>query len=474
MAGNYAQLLDIINNPTQHGLPAWDNNAKQIEGETVQQYLLYLVNSLTVGYQFMGVATPSTTPGTPDQNVFYIGGAGTYANFGTSITVRQGQICIFAWNGSWTNTPIEFANLEQYVSKDVFDKIIETKSINLFNKDSEQIIHDAYLDANGDVQILPTSGYIVSNFIKIDKDTIYCFEGSSFLGGGAVRVWLYDSTYTYLEMIEGTQDPLTALVSFSTNVEGVKYVRFNTHTSIVDRLMFTLSPYPPIYVPYKKYWQLTDDTLISDKQYRELTSILSGNPLSGKKIAFEGDSICYGYGYLGGYGKIIADRNNMSYYNGAVSGSKLVGDIDGRITSMPNDADYYIIEGGVNDYAANEPVGTVEPWGYALNPNTISGALQSIADKLYSNFDGKKYGFIFVHGVFQYGSEWMTTVKPMMKNALKKWGIPFIDMEDLMPPLVFNNDWKNTYTDNGDGWHPNQLGYETWYCDKIEAWLKTL
>jgi len=80
MAGNYAQLLDIINNPTDHSLPAWDNNAKQIEGETIQQYLLYLINSLTVGYQFMGVATPSTSPGTPDQNVFYIGGAGTYAN----------------------------------------------------------------------------------------------------------------------------------------------------------------------------------------------------------------------------------------------------------------------------------------------------------------------------------------------------------------------------------------------------------
>lgn len=109
MAGNYAQLLDIINNPTDHSLPAWDNDNKLIEGLTIKQYLLTIIQSLTAGYQFMGVATPSTSPGTPDQNVFYIGGAGTYANFGTSITVRHGQICIFKWNGSWTNTQIEIA-----------------------------------------------------------------------------------------------------------------------------------------------------------------------------------------------------------------------------------------------------------------------------------------------------------------------------------------------------------------------------
>lgn len=112
MAGNYAQLLDIINNPTDHSLPAWDNDNKLIEGLTIKQYLLTIIQSLTAGYQFMGVATPSTNPGTPDQNVFYIGGAGTYANFGTSITVPQGQICIFAWNGSWTNTPIVVWNAD--------------------------------------------------------------------------------------------------------------------------------------------------------------------------------------------------------------------------------------------------------------------------------------------------------------------------------------------------------------------------
>ena len=40
---------------------------------------------------------------------------------------------------------------------------------------------------------------------------------------------------------------------------------------------------------------------------------------------------------------------------------------------------------------------------------------------------------------------------------------------------------KDTYTipssvneGHGDGWHPNELGYKTFYVDQITAWLKTL
>ena len=50
----------------------------------------------------------------------------------------------------------------------------------------------------------------------------------------------------------------------------------------------------------------------------------------------------------------------------------------------------------------------------------------------------------------------------------------------VSPLLVaFSPDGENwqlldDYTANGDGWHPNELGYTKYYCDKIEAWLKTL
>lgn len=83
------------------------NGNKEITGANLQTVLLAIVNSLGADYQFAGVATPSTSAGTPDQNVFYIGGAGTYGNFGSSFTVPQDSIGLFQYNGSWTKSTVK-------------------------------------------------------------------------------------------------------------------------------------------------------------------------------------------------------------------------------------------------------------------------------------------------------------------------------------------------------------------------------
>ena len=77
------------------------------EGSRVQG-ILDTGNSLKdAGYIFRGEATPSTVPGTPTERVAYIGGPGTYTNFGSSITVGAGCICIFKYTGSaWSNQVI--------------------------------------------------------------------------------------------------------------------------------------------------------------------------------------------------------------------------------------------------------------------------------------------------------------------------------------------------------------------------------
>ena len=54
------------------------------------------------GYIFLGVATPSTNPGTPTQKVYYEAKqAGTYTNFG-GVVLPDG-ISLLIWNGSWTS-----------------------------------------------------------------------------------------------------------------------------------------------------------------------------------------------------------------------------------------------------------------------------------------------------------------------------------------------------------------------------------
>ena len=108
--GNYSELKDLINNPTSHGLPEWDNGDNRIEGEMMKSYLLAIVNSLSSGgYLFADVAklTPTQTdPGTPDQNVFYIAAEpGTYTNFpisGGYLQVADDEVAIFKFNGTWS------------------------------------------------------------------------------------------------------------------------------------------------------------------------------------------------------------------------------------------------------------------------------------------------------------------------------------------------------------------------------------
>lgn len=76
------------------------NGNNEITGPILQQTLLSIIGALGADYQFAGVATPATNPGTPDQNVAYIAAiGGNYANFG--YTLADGEIAIFLYSGQW-------------------------------------------------------------------------------------------------------------------------------------------------------------------------------------------------------------------------------------------------------------------------------------------------------------------------------------------------------------------------------------
>ena len=80
----------------------YENRHREITGENLNAVLNAMVTTLGVGYQFMGIATPSTKPGTPDQNVFYIASEiGTYSNF-NGVVVPDGELAILTYFGTWT------------------------------------------------------------------------------------------------------------------------------------------------------------------------------------------------------------------------------------------------------------------------------------------------------------------------------------------------------------------------------------
>lgn len=100
---NYATLKAAIQQVVK------TNGANEITGALLQQSLLAMIDSLGNGYMYAGLATPSTNPGTPDQNVFYIAStAGTYSNFG-SLVLSAGEVAILRYNGSWAKDTTGFA-----------------------------------------------------------------------------------------------------------------------------------------------------------------------------------------------------------------------------------------------------------------------------------------------------------------------------------------------------------------------------
>lgn len=107
---NYNTLISAIQTViTQNG-----NN--EITGNILQQTLLAMISSLGVGYQYMGIATPTTNPGTPDQNVFYFASqSGTYVNMGG--LVLDGEINIIRYNGTWIAESLGAATIEELSKK---------------------------------------------------------------------------------------------------------------------------------------------------------------------------------------------------------------------------------------------------------------------------------------------------------------------------------------------------------------------
>lgn len=104
------------------------NGNNEITGALLQQAIFSLIDSLGADYQFLGVANESTNPGTPDQNVAYVAGAGTYPNFNSAV-IQPGYMGIFKYNGSWT---IETVPVGKNYDQDIEDLGTEIDDINKF------------------------------------------------------------------------------------------------------------------------------------------------------------------------------------------------------------------------------------------------------------------------------------------------------------------------------------------------------
>ena len=212
---NYATLIAAI----QSVITTNGNN--EITGALLQQSLLSIINSLGADYQFAGVAVPETTPGTPDQRIFYICGPGTYPNFNSAV-ISEGNIGIFLYNGAWTVATIPAG--KNY--DDQFGINIQTKQ--------------GYYNTNS----ATTSGAInTSN--TIHGLFMACKPGDIFIiyGKGATsnyyRLWaLYDSEKNRIDRFTGSGNYRTTPYTL-TVPNGAAYIiiNLNDYDSATDKIV---------------------------------------------------------------------------------------------------------------------------------------------------------------------------------------------------------------------------------------------
>lgn len=199
---NYNNLKFTINNNIKA------NGNEEITGAILNSVLINMVSSLGAGYQFMGVATPSTNPGVPDQKVFYLAyTSGTYMNF--SGLVVSG-LCVLKFDTVWTKDdipvsgsyvlPIATANalggvkIGTGLSIDPQSGVLSSNGGSSFN--GGEITQDLWLHTGGEnygstLYFGDKNGITGYAYIKEDSDdhlVIYAANGISLLAGNDAGV----------------------------------------------------------------------------------------------------------------------------------------------------------------------------------------------------------------------------------------------------------------------------------------------
>ena len=368
------------------------------------------------------------------------------------------------------------------LKEELNDIFTETPTDNLFNKDTA--ITGSYVN--------PYTGEIINYngvfhaFIELKVGTYTFLAQPGLFGGNAYAVAMFDEDDNFTSYTEGTHTEIDSMnsivtITFSSQAVGMaKYFSINGTTDILNTLMVVKgTEYPTEYVEYGSY-KTIEGLQISKSQIIDLND--ETNPLKGKIISLNGDSIASGVGYQGGYGKIIAEENGMTYENIAIGGGTVayvsanVHCISRTIGNMRADADYIILDGGGNDADSGVPLGTLST-GYdaTLDDTTFAGAFENMLKTAIARFPNKKIGYVFIHKcAYLFSSSVRDSYYDIAKSACEKWGIPYCDLNTQTPPLNYISALRTAYTANGDGYHPNEDGYRLFYVPKITAWLKTL
>ena len=163
--GNYEQLKQAIADVVK------SNGNQEITGQILQNALLTIISTVGSGATFAGIATPTTNPRTPDQNVFYIAYEdGIYSNFGS--VVLKNEVAIFTnGNGIWQKGKTGIATYKQVSELEYksIPSIIEI--IKPYNNWIRNKYNLGYYDANTG-EFKDNKSYLTSEKLTVKKGNV--------------------------------------------------------------------------------------------------------------------------------------------------------------------------------------------------------------------------------------------------------------------------------------------------------------
>lgn len=217
----------------------------------------------------------------------------------------------------------------------------------------------------------------------------------------------------------------------------------------------------------------------------EIDEILT-NPYKNKTIVAFGDSILAGWGWKEGTGIIQPLKEkypDATWINKAESGANMAvtsspahTPIVNQVTSYTGAADAIILDGGVNDKNNGISIGSIATaYDATYDISTFCGALESALQYIMDRYPLAVKLYIIPHS-FGKDNSLLDSIYEKAIEICKKWNMPYMDMRTYSQ-IAMTSANKEAYTYNprskkGDGVHPNETWYRTFYCPVIDQALQ--
>lgn len=294
------------------------NGNNEITGALLQNTLLSIINNVGANATYIGTATPTTNPGSPDGNVFYISAIpGQYVNFGGLVLERgKAYTIVNGANNAWSAIAINIPSIDAIVDlnnvKVDSDAIIER--INYFNNALFQ--NGYYLnDTGGTIHSTNSAwnGSAIAMNVKVDPNTEY----QVYTPGATARlysIWQYDKNGVAIGKV-------SSLSKFTTNE--------NTYTLGICWIATTTTWNPDtskLTAIYKT--PVTVSGYIEYNHVQLKSYLLAESPII--------DNLLRKYD-----GLIVRNEAQLFNFPGMVKYGKYVSFLSGNVNGIRNDANYF-------------------------------------------------------------------------------------------------------------------------------------